>query len=411
MHRLSVIKWNLFGCLFVTAAILFSYNSTAQTQQHLQIPDSELSIRGVAQKSSVYLPSISSSVYVDFSSAKALGTEFKEVVPRTRGPQDISLFRLAAPSVVLILVKDALGSGALLQDNIILTNFHVVDHNREVTVVFKPADPSGKPTQDEVVKGDVIKIDGQRDLALVRPRSLPNRALRPLQIASTDIEVGADVAAIGHPEGEQWTYTKGIVSQIRPNFEWSTGHGDSHRATVIQTQTPINPGNSGGPLLSDDGKIVGINSFAATGAQGLNFAVAAKDINYFLKNQSSGGEPLNLNPCNQAKTIFEGRNQNNTAFIRQVSTQCDDTADITFVAPDDRSDPFLALVDLKRRGKPEGIVFDFQRSGKRWDTSFWDSQLDDTFPLKGIHPDGKLMPTSFVPRCGQGKPLPNLKCG
>jgi hypothetical protein len=313
--------------------------------------------------------------------------------------------------VVLILVKDALGSGALLQDNIILTNFHVVDHNREVTVVFKPTDPSGKPTQDEVVKGDVIKIDGQRDLALVRPRSLPNRALRPLQIASTDIEVGTDVAAIGHPEGEQWTYTKGIVSQIRPNFEWSTGHGDSHRATVIQTQTPINPGNSGGPLLTEDGKIVGINSFAATGAQGLNFAVAAKDISYFLKNQASGGEPLNLNPCNEAKTIFEGRNQQNTAFIRQISLQCDGTTDITLLEPDDQRQPFLALVDLKRRGKPEGIVFDLQRSGKRWDTSFWDSQLDETFPLKGMHPDGKLMPTSFIPRCGQRKPLPNLKCG
>jgi S1-C subfamily serine protease len=45
-----------------------------------------------------------------------------------------------------------------------------------------------------------------------------------------------------------------------------------HRATVIQTQTPINPGNSGGPLLSADGKIVGVNSFKATEAEGLNFA-------------------------------------------------------------------------------------------------------------------------------------------
>src|SRR5262249_10516441 len=140
---------------------------------------------------------------------------------------------------------------------IILTNFHVIDHNREVTVVFKPADPSGKASGDEVVKADVIKVDPQRDLALLRPRSIPRRAYRPLAISSVDIEVGADVAAIGHPQGEEWTFTKGIVSQIRPNYEWSAGRGDSHRATVIQTQTPINPGNSGGPLLSFDGKIVG----------------------------------------------------------------------------------------------------------------------------------------------------------
>ena len=72
----------------------------------------------------------------------------------------------------------------------------------------------------------------------------------------------------------------------------------------IQTQTPINPGNSGGPLLSDDGKIVGVNTFYRTGAEGLKFAVAANEIRYLLKNPATGMEALSV--CNQAKTIFEG---------------------------------------------------------------------------------------------------------
>jgi hypothetical protein len=295
----------------------------------------------------------------------------------------------------------------LLRDNLILTNFHVIDHKREVTVVFKPSDPSGKPAQDEVAEGEVIKVDVQRDLALVRPRSLPNRTPRPLQISSTDLEVGADVAAIGHPEGQRWTFTKGIVSQIRPDYQWSTGPGDTHRATVIQTQTPINPGNSGGPLLSFDGKIVGVNSFRATDSEGLNFAVAAKDIDYFLANQANGLEALT---CNEAKIIFEGRNKDATASIRRVSLQCDSATDIIFVAPDNKREPYYALVDSKRRGKTEGIVFDLQRSGSKWDTSVWDPQGDETFPLKGVHPDGKLMPSSFVPRCGNRKPVKDLKC-
>jgi hypothetical protein len=76
--------------------------------------------------------------------------------------------------VVLIWTKDgALGSGSLLKDNIILTNRHVVGGEREVTVVFKPSDPSGKAKNDEVVQADVIKLDGQRDLALLRPASIP----------------------------------------------------------------------------------------------------------------------------------------------------------------------------------------------------------------------------------------------
>jgi hypothetical protein len=243
---------------------------------------------------------------------------------------------------------------------------------------------------------------------LVRVRSLPSHSVRPLEISLKDIEVGADVRAIGHPKGEAWTYTKGIVSSIRPDYKWSTGPGESHRATVIQTQTPINPGNSGGPLLSDDGKIIGVNSFIAKDAEGLNFAVAAKEIRHLLDSQASGMEKLDA--CTQPKTIFEGRNQKNTAFIRLISLRCDDVADISLVAPDDKREPFFALVDLKRRGKREGIVFDLLRSGK-WDSSIWDPQLDDTFPLKGVHPNGELMPSSFVARCGDRKPLKDLKCG
>ena len=79
------------------------------------------------------------------------------------------------------------------------------------------------------------------------------------------------------------------------------------------------------------------------------------------------------------------------------------------VSPDDKQKAVFALVDLKRHGKPEGIVFDLHRTGK-WNTSIWDPHFDDTFPLKGIHPTGELMPSSLVPRCGDRKPLKDLKC-
>jgi len=87
----------------------------------------------------------------------SLLTQFKDIVPQTRGPRDVSLFRDAAPSVVLIQTKDSIGSGSLLKDNIILTSLHVVGTERQVTVVFKPSDPSGKLKDDEVSRADVIK--------------------------------------------------------------------------------------------------------------------------------------------------------------------------------------------------------------------------------------------------------------
>ncbi len=113
--------------------------------------------------------------------------------------------------------------------------------------------------------------------------------------------------------------------------------------------------------------------------------------------------------CTQSKVVYEGRDQLNKAFLLKISLHCDNIADIMIVSPDDKSQPIYALVDLKRRGKPEGIIYDLRRSGK-WDLSFWDQALDGTFAWKGVHPDGQLMPRQLVPRCGDIKPLPNLKC-
>ena len=351
--------------IFTIFALLAAYQ-LAKGQESLQLYTLERQKPGVAEgiPNDVLPPSDAPSV--DELSAPLIGQAllslFKDSVPHTRGAQDISLFRNGAPAVVLILTTDGLGSGTLLKNNTILTNRHVVGNEHQVTVVFKPTDPNGKPKNDEVVQADVIKLDVQRDLALLRPASIPSR--RPLDISTEDnIEVGTDVVAIGHPTGEAWTFTKGIVSAVRPDYEWSGGPNDNkHIATVIQTQTP----NSGGPLLTEDGKIVGVNSFRTSGAEGLNFAVAAKEIIAFLANPKNGMQAQNT--CAQAKIIFEGRNSENTAFIRTISLRCDDRADIMIVVPDNKREQILALVYSKRQDKPDGLVLDPKRSGK-WTTS------------------------------------------
>lgn len=356
MRTLTVSKIDLQKHLLsiVLLASLAPYQ-LARAQEPLHFPSPELAIPGVEQKSPVSTPAIEGSAYPDISAAQALAMQFKDSIPHTRSVHDSWVFSQAAPAVVLIFATSAIGSGSLLQNNLILTSFHLVDNSREVTVVFKPADPSGKAKADEVVKGDVVKVDVLRDLALIHPRSLPKRIVHTLEISTEDVEVGADVHAIGHPTGEEWTYTKGNVSAIRPDYEWSYSQGDKHRATLIQTQTPINLGNSGGPLLSDEAKIVGVNTFVKTGAENLSFAVAAKEIRYFLQNPENGMAALQA--CNQPKIVFEGRNRDNSAVIRLISLRCDATADITIVWPDNPREPNYALFDVRRRGKPQWYRF------------------------------------------------------
>lgn len=223
------------------------------------------------------LQAVSSDSLIGNQAGKVLHNIKPEYV--VRGAKEAQLYKRYSRTVVLVVTKDGLGTGSLINsDGDILTNWHVVRGFYEVGVVFKPAQEGMELKETDVRRAKVIKIDEVSDLALIHVEKVP-AGINPISLGDlADIAVGSDVHAIGHPTGEAWTYTRGVVSQIRKNYEWSSRDSQkAHRAHVIQTQTPINPGNSGGPLLTDDGKLVGVNSFKSQG-EGLNFAIAVDEV-------------------------------------------------------------------------------------------------------------------------------------
>ena len=327
-----------------------------------------------------------------------------EPLLRLRGAREIELYRTLAPSVALIMTDEAEGSASLIatkslagdnRSGILLTSAHVVGDARDVTVVFKPQKEGDKITKAQAVRGRVRKLDPVRDLALVEVERVPTYVATIPLGSMNEVQVGADVHAIGHPEGQTWTYTKGLISQIRPAYEWQ-----QHKVDVIQTQTPINPGNSGGPLISDGGKLIGVNFFKRQG-EGLNFAVAISDIERFLKAAQDGAyEPPNaaataassaLKPC-EPKVAFEGRTKENNAFVRTLDMDCSGKANAALIVPDDKSKPIEFRMDTNKDGKTDAWIVDEDRDGK-WDISYWDTDFDDKPDLVGHHPDGQLKPT------------------
>lgn len=68
---------------------------------------------------------------------------------------------------------------------------------------------------------------------------------------------------VGNPSGLRFSVTSGIFSG------WQNING----IKVLQTDAPINPGNSGGPLLSEDGRVVGVNTAILDSAQNIGFAL------------------------------------------------------------------------------------------------------------------------------------------
>lgn len=199
-----------------------------------------------------------------------------------RGANEVSLYRENAPAVVLVFTDEGTGSGAIIDDAAhVLTNWHVVAGYSQVYVAFMPK--KGEDLNKELVRlARVESINKDADLALLQIVS-PITPFSTIALGDRSaLEIGQDVFAIGHPRGEFWSFTKGIISQIRTNYKWAVSNS-SHHATIIQTQTPINPGNSGGPLLNDQGQLIGVNTFMRPDSPGLNYAVAVDTVQRFLQ--------------------------------------------------------------------------------------------------------------------------------
>ena len=330
---------------------------------------------------------------------KAFGNAPVVFASKSRGVKDAALFKTIAPSVVLIVSKDGMGTGSVINSSgEILTNWHVVGMNKEVSVIFKPERDTQKISKSDMRLAQVIKIDQESDLALVKVIEVP-KTVRPIKLGSdNDIAIGLDVHAIGHPRGESWTYTKGVISQFRNDYRWSGGQAEIlHKANVIQTQTPINPGNSGGPLLLDNGVLIGVNSFKATDSEALNFSVSIGDVKEFLSRNSSRFATTQVAKTKKDcewKEMYKGKSDDGKSDVISYDTTCSGQINLEIVAPLNEKEPYLLRMDRNGDKRTDVCIYSFNRDMK-WDLSYWDDDYDGNWDNVGFHSDGEPTPKRF----------------
>jgi len=187
------------------------------------------------------------------------------VVPMT--PTELVIQQVAG-SVVKVQAGGSIGSGFIfLPEGIVSTNAHVVgDLEAGAPVRLTLADGAR-------VEGRLLAAgSGERlDVAFIRlpPRKSGWKSL-PLMHTS-QVRLGIEVLAVGHPFGLPQTVSRGIVSGIDRAEEYYT---------CLQTDAAINGGNSGGPLIALDGSVVGMNTKVVPPAKGsgVAFAISADDI-------------------------------------------------------------------------------------------------------------------------------------
>jgi serine protease Do len=167
-----------------------------------------------------------------------------------------------------------IGSGVIISnDGLILTNAHVASPQAvEISVTLASL---------ERVSAQLVGWDHWTDIAVIK-LDLDEVRRRRLTFTSAefgnsdDLFPGETIYAVGTPYGLTRTVTRGIISNNNRYFEDTRGEGGYETGsfnTWLQTDAAINPGNSGGPLVTEDGRVIGINSRAYIGADNLGFAI------------------------------------------------------------------------------------------------------------------------------------------
>lgn len=211
----------------------------------------------------------------------------------------INIVKQSSPSVVSIavtqvslqkgqgVVKDVsnIGTGFIVDPNgVILTNQHVVSDTSATYVVITS---DGK--QHNISE---ILRDDSNDIAILK---IDAKDLKPLELGDSDsLMVGQTVVAIGTPLGEYaGSVTTGVISGLKRSVTASSGwFGSTSKEyeNVIQTDAAVNPGNSGGPLISSDGKVIGINFATSSGAENISFALPINIVKQRLNEYRTYGK-------------------------------------------------------------------------------------------------------------------------
>ena len=196
-------------------------------------------------------------------------------VPAQTAPQ---IAEKALAATVYLEMQDSnglplgFGSGFFVRDNLIATNYHVIEGAARGTAKLVGQ------FSTYTIEG-VTATDKTNDLALLK---VTVSGIKPLPLGnSSDVKIGETVYVAGNPKGLEGTFSNGIISSRR----------DQYTKERLQMTAPISPGSSGGPVLNSKGEVIGISFMTLVGGQNLNFAIPSRYLTELLT-KSKPAKPL-----------------------------------------------------------------------------------------------------------------------
>lgn len=197
---------------------------------------------------------------------KAEGSPIADLFAREQTAQE--LFESVSPAVVRVVAEGSsrgFGTGFFISaDGLLVTNYHVVEEADWAAIV--------DGSNAELPVEGIVAANPSVDLVILKVDVISTPYIS-LSSDDSPPKVGTHVYAIGNPLGLTNSLSEGLVSGVR----------DVPKLCAIQTTAAISPGSSGGPLLTKDGRVVGVTTAYLVTGQNLNFAVSAKHVKSLLE--------------------------------------------------------------------------------------------------------------------------------
>jgi serine protease Do len=266
MNRLHFIAIGLLSGT-VGAALMFYMLKPGSSTQHIALKEEPAKLIYTAHTP----PSSGALKAPSFANAAAVSVDavvhVKTIQRSTASASPwYELFGYESPT----RVAQGSGSGVIIDPSgYIITNHHVIQSADQIQVSLN---------NNRTYVATVMGTDAATDLAVLKidvEHDIPALTFG----ASSDVEIGEWVLAVGNPFDLTSTVTAGIVSAKARSINILRGDPRTMEYPVesfIQTDAAVNPGNSGGALVNTAGELIGINTAIAsrTGSfSGYSFAV------------------------------------------------------------------------------------------------------------------------------------------
>jgi serine protease Do len=164
-------------------------------------------------------------------------------------------------------IGEAIGTGFFVSaDGIFVTNAHVIEEAAKLWITV--------PSEGERrFSCEVLGVCYDVDLAVLQSKDAP--VSKFLEFGDSNaVVIGQEVLTLGYPLGmDSLKLTEGVISGREEN--------------LFQTDAPLNPGNSGGPMLSPEGKVIGINVAIVERSQNVGFAIPAFNLQQLFPSLST----------------------------------------------------------------------------------------------------------------------------